>query len=48
MRLSNKQKSILYVGTVLIILFSLYANSFIKERNFNMTETINNKEIRIY
>ncbi len=48
MKLTNKQKSILYVCVVLIVLLSLYANAFIKERNIDFVETVNEGEINIY
>lgn len=47
MKLNNKQKSILYVGVILIILLALYADAFIKDRNINFIETVN-KQIDIY
>lgn len=48
MKLTNKQKSILYVCVVLIVLLSLYANAFIKERNIEFIQTVNDEEISIY
>ncbi len=48
MKLNNKQKSILYVSVVLIVLLALYADAFIQDRNINFIETVNNKEVDIY
>lgn len=47
MKLSNKQKSILYVSIVLIVLLALYAEAFIKDRNINFIETVNT-QVDIY
>lgn len=45
MKLSFKQKAILYISIVFIILIAIYSNTFLKERKnlevYTMTQNVN-------
>lgn len=47
MKLSFKQKAILYISIVFFVLIAMYTNAFLKERN-NLEVDAITREVKIY